>query len=163
LREDAPVRSVTVASRLDVPADRAWRHATSFEGINYELMPLMRMTAPREIRSLDESTVKLGERLCRSWVLLAGVIPFEYDDVTIVELEPGRRFLERSPMLTQRVWQHERVVEPLGPEACTLTDRLSFEPKLDALGPVAHGIVRRQFAHRHRRLRARFGGQAVDA
>ena len=33
-------------------------------------------------------------------------MPIDYDDLTFIELEPVRRFLERSPMLSQREWQH---------------------------------------------------------
>ena len=35
---------------------------------------------------------------------LLRVLPVEYDDLTIAELEPGRRFLERSTMMTLRRW-----------------------------------------------------------
>jgi len=41
-------------------------------------------------------------------------VPIDYDDLTFIELEPVRRFLERSPMLSQREWQHERVIEAAG-------------------------------------------------
>jgi hypothetical protein len=47
------------------------------------------------------------QRAFRSWIFALGVVPIDYDDLTFVELEWGRRFLERSPMLTQREWQHE--------------------------------------------------------
>jgi hypothetical protein len=33
-------------------------------------------------------------------------------DLTFLELEPGRRFLEQSPMLSMKLWRHERIVEP---------------------------------------------------
>ena len=61
--------------------------------------------------------------LGRSWILLGGVLPVDYDDLCLAELEPGRRFLERSRTLAFRVWQHERVVEPEGAGACGVTDR----------------------------------------
>jgi ligand-binding SRPBCC domain-containing protein len=149
------------ASRLPTAPTEAWAHATSFAGINHELMPLMRMTAPSHIHELDESQVVLGERLFRSWVLLFGLIPFEYDDLTIVELEPGRRFLERSPMMSMRLWQHERVVEPDGDGGCVVTDNLTFEPRLAFLRPLVRRIIAFQFRHRHKRLRSRFGGSAA--
>lgn len=151
----------SLSSRLPVPASTAWEHATSFEGVNHELMPLMRMTAPRGFHSLDSGQVMLGQRLFRSWVLLFGLIPFEYDDLTLVELEPGRRFLERSPMLSMRLWQHERIVEPEDGGGCTVTDNLTFEPRASVMRPLARGIVGFQFRHRHRRLRKRFGGQPL--
>jgi hypothetical protein len=155
------VPTLSLSSRLPVPAPTAWEHATSFQGVNHELMPLMRMTAPKDFRSLDSGKVVLGQRMFRSWVLLFGVIPFEYDDLTLVELEPGRRFLERSPMLSMKLWQHERIVERGAPGGCTVTDNLTFEPRMAAMRPLARAIVGFQFRHRHRRLQRRFGGSAA--
>jgi ligand-binding SRPBCC domain-containing protein len=150
------------SSRINVSADTAWDHATSFDGVNHELMPLMRMTAPRDFRRLDPERIVLGERLFRSWVFLFGVIPFEYDDLTLVELEPPRRFLERSPMMSMKLWQHERIVEPDGGGRCVVTDNLTFEPRMAFMRPLARLIVGFQFRHRHRRLRGRFGGRPSE-
>lgn len=149
-----------VSSRLDATPDAVWRRVTTFAGVNAELMPIMRMTAPRGVRSLDAAEVVPGRRLGRSWLLLFGLIPFDYDDVTLIEVEPERRFLERSPMLSQRVWEHERTLEPAGAGGCVLTDRLRFEPRLPVPGAVLVPLIRAVFRHRHRRLRAHFGGRA---
>jgi ligand-binding SRPBCC domain-containing protein len=138
-----------------------WERISSFEGVNDELRPLMRMTAPPEVRRLDPDTVPIGERICRSWVLLFGFLPFDYDDLTLVRLDPGRGFHERSRMLSQRVWEHERWIEPDGDAACLLRDRLTFEPRLGIPGGAVAPIVRGVFRHRHRRLRRRFGGRPV--
>jgi ligand-binding SRPBCC domain-containing protein len=152
---------VEVASRLEAPAATVWERASSFEGVNHELMPLMRMTAPPEVRRLDPSEVRLGERICRSWIFLFGVIPVDYDDIVLVELEPGRGFHERSTMLSMRSWEHERWIEPAGEGACTIRDRLTFEPRLPLPGRALQPVVRALFRHRHRRLRGRFGGAAA--
>jgi hypothetical protein len=53
--------SVEVASRLSAPAQAVWERVSTFEGVNDELMPLMRMTAPRHIRSLSPEDVVLGQ------------------------------------------------------------------------------------------------------
>ena len=96
----------------------------------------MRMTAPARVRALDPAEVVLGERIFRSWVLLFGVIPIDYDDLTLIALEPGRGFHERSRMLSMRVWEHERTLEPDGEAAARVRDRLSFEPRLPGSGPL---------------------------
>lgn len=97
-----------------------------------------------------------GRTLFRSWILLFGVLPVEYDDLCLVELEPGRRFLERSTLLSQRVWQHERSLEPV-PGGTRLRDALHFEPRIGALAPL-HGLIFRGIFHlRHRNLRRDFG------
>jgi len=98
-----PIR-FAIRSTLSAAPDDVWRHVSSPEGVAYELRPIVKMTFPSHIVRLTPETVPMGERLCRSWILLGGVVPVDYDDVTLVELEPGRRFLERSRMATQRVW-----------------------------------------------------------
>ena len=133
-----------------------WERVSTFEGVNDELRPLMRMTAPAHVRRLDPAEIVLGERICRSWVLLFGVLPIDYDDLTLVALEPGRGFQERSRMLSMRVWEHERTLEPAG-SGCRVRDRLGFEPRLPGTGPLLERVVWATFRHRHRRLRRRFG------
>jgi ligand-binding SRPBCC domain-containing protein len=151
------MRTVEQESVVSAPAEAVWARVSTFEGINDELGPLMRMTAPARVRALDPSQVVLGERIFRSWVLLFGVIPIDYDDLTLIALEPGRGFHERSRMLSMRVWEHERTLEPAGDSATRVRDRLSFEPRLPGSGPLLERIVRATFRHRHRRLRRRFG------
>ena len=95
--------------------------------------------------------------LGRSWILLAGVLPVDYDDLCLAELEPGRRFLERSSTLSFSLWQHERVVEPESEATCRVTDLLGFELQrgvawIPGSARVAAAIVGLIFRHRHRRL-----------
>ena len=151
------MRVVEQQSVLAAPQETVWARVSTFEGINDELRPLMRMTAPARVRALDPSQVVLGERIFRSWVLLFGVIPIDYDDLTLIALEPGRGFHERSRMLSMRVWEHERTLEPAGDAATRVTDRLSFEPRLPGSGPLLERFIGATFRHRHRRLRRRFG------
>lgn len=145
-----------ITTVLRAPPEAVWARASSVEGIRDELRPLADMTFPASIEALNEATVPLGERLCRSWILLFGVLPVEYDDVTLVELEPGRRFLERSQMLTLREWRHERIVEP-HPDGSTMTDRLSWDARLPLPDALVRSIVATLFRHRHRRLAAYWG------
>ena len=146
------------SSRLAAPADRVWTEVTAAEGINYELMPIVRMTIPGGLATLSVSDVTDGQHLGRSWLLLGGLLPFDYDDITIERVEPGRWFQEDSTMLSQRSWRHHRAVEPAGAGACTVTDTVAFEPRLPIL-PVRllEFIFGQTFAHRHRRLRRRYG------
>jgi hypothetical protein len=119
----------------------------------------MRMTVPRHARGMSLEDVELGRPVGRSWVLFLGVLPFDYDDITLVERGPGRRFLERSPMGSMRTWEHERIVVPAGDSVCTVTDRLTFEPRVRPATRLVRGIVERTFAHRHRRLLRWFDGR----
>jgi ligand-binding SRPBCC domain-containing protein len=141
---------IVTRSHLDAPPQAVWDRIVTFEGVNDEFAGLLRMTAPRDV----------GQRICRSWLLLFGLIPFDYDDITLVSLDPPRGFHERSAMLSNRVWEHRRTIEGAG-AGCVITDAISYEPRL----PVPHALLRRVyglvFAIRHRRLRKRFGGRAA--
>jgi hypothetical protein len=148
-------------SRLGARAEEVWDRAVSLEGINHELGPWLRMTMPSGFAGEGIDDAPLGEPLGRSWILLLGVIPVDYDDLVLAERGPGLRFLERSQLLTMRRWQHEREVVPLG-ETCELVDRLTFEPRfplsaIPGMGRLGRAIVGFIFRHRHRRLAARFG------
>jgi ligand-binding SRPBCC domain-containing protein len=159
-------QTVIQASTLPAAAEAVWARAVTPQGINDELRPLMRMTMPRSMRGRTIEQVPLGERLGRSWILLFGLLPVDYDDLGLAERGPGFRFLERSTMLSMSAWEHERTVTP-APNGCQITDRLAFQlrPPL-ALVPgsarLAGEIVARLFAHRHRRL-ARYWAAAGAA
>jgi ligand-binding SRPBCC domain-containing protein len=148
-------------SELRADAAQAWERAISPAGVNGELRPLVRMTMPRRLRGLPLDQFPVGTPAGRSWILLFGLVPIDYDDLCLVEVEPPRRFLERSRTLAFSVWEHEREIEPIGP-GCALTDRLGFElraplARLPGASPLARAVVVALFAHRHRRLRRRDG------
>jgi ligand-binding SRPBCC domain-containing protein len=150
--------SFEVSSRLAAPAAVVWAFATTAEGVNEELMPIARMTVPRGLGGdFGIADVDAPQRLGRSWLLLGGLIPFDWDDIGIEQIGPGFSFSERSTMLSQRSWHHDRQVEPLGEGACTVTDRIRFVPRVPVLAPLLRPVFLRTFRHRHRRLRRRFG------
>jgi hypothetical protein len=156
------VTALEISSDLRASADDVWAAATDFAGINDEFWPLMRMTAPKGFRTLTADRIQPGRRLFRSWLLLLGVLPVDYDDLTISELGPGHRFQERSRMLSATRWEHERVVEATGPASCRITDRVAFTPRTAMHAAVLRRLVPRLFSHRHRRLRRRFGDASVS-
>ena len=138
-------------------AGEVWARAVSEEGINHELAPVLRMTVPPGLRGKTVDDVEVGTVVGRSWILLGRLLPVDYDDLCIAELEPGRRFLERSRTLSFSLWQHERIVEPIDDRSCRVTDRLSFELKhgvawIPGAPRLARAIVAFLFRHRHRRL-----------
>jgi ligand-binding SRPBCC domain-containing protein len=152
---------ISIASRVEAPPEAVWDRVTTPEGINDEMRPWMRMTVPRGFEKLDPAEITLGEKIGRSWILLFGFLPIDYDDLTLVRLEIGRGFLERSRMLSQRSWEHERTLEPAGSDGCLVTDRVRWEPRLGLPGAPLRPLFRWFFRHRHRRLRRRFGGVEV--
>jgi ligand-binding SRPBCC domain-containing protein len=150
-----------VSSIVPAAPDAVWERVTAPVGINDELRPLLRMTVPAPMRGRGIGDVAPGQHLGRSCLLLFGVLPVEYDDITIAELEPGQRFLERSSMLSMSRWEHERVITPAG-RSCSVRDAVTFElrrplarvPGLECL--VRSGLTR-LFRHRHTRLGRHFG------
>jgi ligand-binding SRPBCC domain-containing protein len=156
----APMRARTLgfrfASDLAAPAEVLWAHATSPAGVNRELFPLARMTFPRQAERLAFDAQHLGRRLFRSWILLLGVLPVDYDDLTLLRVTPGVEFVEVSPMLSQREWQHQRTLAPVA-GGTRLADTVRFVPRLAALGRPYRLVFRQAFALRHRNLRRMFG------
>jgi ligand-binding SRPBCC domain-containing protein len=150
--------AITVSSLLSAAPAEVWDRAVTEEGINHELAPVLRMTMPPGLRDKTIDDVEVGVPLGRSWILLAGLLPVDYDDLMLVELEPGRRFVERSRTLAFSIWRHERVIERDG-RGSRVTDRLGFELKrplgwIPGSARLAAAIVGALFRHRHRRLRA---------
>jgi ligand-binding SRPBCC domain-containing protein len=146
----------TIASHLAASAERVWAHASTFEGVNRELAPLLRMTYPPRMARMTPESFPLGKAAFRSWILLLGCIPVEYDDITLVELAPGQHFSEVSRLLMMREWRHRRTVTPEGP-GCVIQDEIAMTPRWERTGPVLHGVYRAVFEQRHRYLRRRFG------
>jgi hypothetical protein len=148
-------RSYLAASRTQV-----WATVSTLAGANRELRPFLRMTSPRGVKWLDPSVIPLGVPAFYSLFLLFGVLPIDYGDVTFSWLETDRGFVHRSSTLMLQLFQHERVLEDTL-QGCSLTDRLIVHPRLPITGPIVAGLVRYLFGHRHRRLRARFGGRTL--
>jgi hypothetical protein len=149
-----------VASSLRAAPAAVWERAMSAEGINAELGPLLRMTVPRGLESLDLHGLEPGP-LGRSWLLLFGVIPIDYDEIGLVRIEPGHGFLERSTMLSQRLWEHERTIEAEEEGGTTISDRLAWEPRLPLPGHLLRPAIATVFRHRHKQLRRHFGGRSL--
>jgi ligand-binding SRPBCC domain-containing protein len=149
---------IVVASRLEAAPEEVWERVTTPVGINDEMRPWLQMTVPAGIEGLDPEGIVLGERIGRSWILLFGLLPFDYDDLTLVRLEPGRGFLERSAMLSQRLWEHERTLAPDDGGGCRIADRVRWQPRLGLPARPLRPVIAWFFRHRHAQLRRHFGG-----
>ncbi len=123
-------------------------------GILAELRPIARMTAPRGLATILDVDVQLGRPLIRSWFLLFGFLPLDRSDLTLIELDVGHRFVEESPMLSMRLWRHERTIAAL-PGGSSITDRLTFEPRVG--GRLVKWFIAALFRHRHRVLGRELG------
>ena len=151
---------IELTTRLPAPAAEVWARAVTPAGINDELRPVLRMTMPRGLGNATIEDVEPGKPLGRSWILLGGILPVDYDDLCLAEIERGPerfRFAERSRTSTFALWTHERIVAPAGEGECEITDRLGWEMKrlaarIPGVERLATAIVGFLFRHRHRRL-----------
>lgn len=146
---------VTISSAVAAPPAQVWEHASRFAGVNDELAPVLRMTHPPGQAVLDAS-LPLGRPLFRSWLLLFGVLPVDYDHIGFAAITPGEGFSERSSMGSLRLWHHDRRLAPVT-GGCAVTDTLGFAPRVPGTSPLAASLVGALFRHRHRRLARRFG------
>lgn len=151
---------MSLTSELGADAETLWTRITAPAGINDELRPLMRMTVPAGARDFGLDETEPGP-IGRSWLLLFGFLPFDYDGISLVRIEPGRSFHERSSMLSMRLWEHERTLTPLSEGRCRITDRVVWEPRPPLPGAWLRPLVLAIFRHRHRRLRLRFAPDAL--
>ncbi len=145
-----------ISSLLSADVDAVWVHCSSMKGVSQELWPWLRMTYPKGAESLVVDPFVPGALLFRSRLLLLGVFPVDRTDLTLVELQPGRRFLERSSMATQRIWQHERLLEPVA-AGTRITDRLEWQGRFRGATAAFAVAVPVLFKWRHHRLKQIFG------
>jgi ligand-binding SRPBCC domain-containing protein len=152
----APRQEFSVMSQLAATAAEVWSHAATMQGVNRELFPIARMTYPKAFSRLDHAPIVPGQPLFRAWILLFGLIPIDYDDITLAALDPEGGFLEISRMFSQSNWRHERRVRAI-PGGCTIADHVQFTPRLTAIGPVYRVLFQLCFKLRHYNLRKLFG------
>lgn len=143
-------------SEIDCHVDRVWDRVTTQEGINDEMGPYLKMTMPRQFRGQSIADVTPGTRIGKSFLLLFGILPFGFDDITIAEIDPGRMFREESIMTGMRIWVHHRTLEPLG-DKTIVTDEITLAPQapmglIPGWGKVMSRVLSAFFSHRHRRL-----------
>jgi ligand-binding SRPBCC domain-containing protein len=141
-------------SELSASRERVWDWMTSVRGVQTELWPIMKMTAPKSVAKMTDVPIELGKPLFRSWVFLFGVLLIDRSDLTLISLDTGSGFVEESPMLSMKLWRHERRITTRG-DKTVLTDTLTIEPRFAARLSV--WLIRRTFEHRHRVLRERLG------
>ena len=151
-------------SHLRSSAAKVWARASTMDGVNDELRPLIRMTTPHSAG--DGGAIRLdGPIEFASWLLALRVLPFDRHCLRVervIAIDEGiggeHGFDERSSSLLQRHWVHHRRITPDPFQGgCIVTDHLEVAPRLRLARPFVRFVVPRLFEHRHRRLRKRHG------
>lgn len=152
--------AIHIQSELNSGPTRLAAELLSLNGVNYELMPLVKMTAPRAWRQRPVPEWPASDYLFSSVILLFGIIPVDLHRFGLLNTDK-QGFSEVSTSLVMQTWRHERIIEKTGGGA-RVTDRVEFQPRLALLAAVLRPIYRRVFEHRHRRLRQRYGAGASE-
>lgn len=95
---------IVFSSTLATSREVVWHWVSATDGVSSELFPLVRMTHPRDQRSLGEAAVVPGQVVFGSWLLLFGVLPFDRHALALGEVVDGCGFVEGSTSWLQRRW-----------------------------------------------------------
>jgi len=91
--------------------------------------------------------------MLRSFIFLFGILPIDYSDMTLLELNEGKGFVEQSPMGSMALRRHDRRIVPnqSDPQTILIIDQLTFQPRI---APRFVGwFINHVFDHRHKVLR----------
>ena len=134
-------------SRIEAPADAVFA---------WHLRPdaLEKLIPPGEPMKVLETTGGIGDGARVVFLVQVGPVPMRW----VAEHRnylPGREFTDVQVAGPFAFWEHRHRVEPDGPGACVLEDRIDYALPLGWLGrAVAGWYVRRKldrlFAYRHR-------------
>lgn len=142
---------------------RTWLPAPAGEVFRWHAEPgaLQRLTPPWErAEVVREGRIEKGTEV----VLRVGVGPLSLPWIArIVECVPGRCFRDiqvRGPFAR---WEHEHLMEPDGPAACWLVDRITYSLPFGGLGRWLGGRfvrvkLQRMFDYRHSLTEEAFAG-----
>ncbi|OOG39884.1 hypothetical protein [Polaromonas sp. A23] len=145
----------TIDSTLNVSPSTLWA-STFMNSVNWELWPLVRMTAPLAWRDYPPERWESGRLLFRSWVLLLGVLPVDLHSFRLKHIDAGEGFQENSSSWLNREWNHERKLLPAA-GGCRVIDHISVVGRVPLLTALLMPVYRLVFRHRHARLRRKYG------
>jgi ligand-binding SRPBCC domain-containing protein len=147
--------TVRVKFQTKVPATPAdlWNWSTSVRGVDAEMKPVLKLDFPKGMTHMPSDASGLGKPLGNCKFLLFGILPVDLSRLTFVEVEPGRRFVEQSPLLSMKSWRHERVIAP-GSDGTQVVDSLEFTPRFAP--KLVTWFISKFFEHRHAVLKRVF-------
>lgn len=135
-------------THLKARPEQVWNSITSLEGLTREMMPLMRLTAPKSFKTLND--IYPSKSNFRCWVLLFGIFPIDHTDLQLKSLEPLKGFVEESNMASMQYWRHERKIVVVSETETSVIDELSFEPR--RFKKIIKFVIQKFFEHRHSKL-----------
>lgn len=144
-----------IESKVNGNAEQLYLDLLTMGSVNYELMPVVKMTVPSKWASTHLKLWPIGTELFSSVILLFGIIPVDLHKFKLSKVNESG-FKECSSTLTNKEWNHSRTIKKLG-STCLVTDELEIFPRFRFLGGVMAPIYKTIFKHRHKRLYAKYG------
>lgn len=137
---------VAFQSKLATSPAELWDWSTSVHGVDAEMGPVLKLDFPKGMTHIPRDGSGLGQPLGKCKFLLFGIVPVDLSRLTFVEVEPGRRFVEQSPLLSMKSWRHERIISA-DPDGTRVVDRLEFTPRFAPR--IVTWFISKFFQHRH--------------
>ena len=138
----------------NISQDQVWQQIGSWNGVNYELGPLLQMTYPSAYARLTDIPAD-GQSYFSAGIRLFGVLPIDQHKFAFVDLNAPRFFDERSSNLNMKIWRHRRsLIERDG--GVEVTDKCAFVPRFSLMGGMLKAIFAWVFKRRHQRLLRHF-------
>ena len=153
------MRVLEVQSDLAIEPD-AFLSQCCLRTVNWELAPIVKMTAPRHWQRSRIVDWEVGGELFKSWILLFGLLPVDRHAFRLRKAAFDRGFDECSSSWMNKAWNHRREIRERG-GGCTVVDRVEVVSRVPLLLPLLFPIYRLIFRHRHGRLRKKFGAGAA--
>ncbi len=144
----------SIQSDLAVAPAAFWA-ATSMSSVNWELAPIVRMSAPREWQDCAIERWETGSKLFDSWILLFGFVPVDLHSFRLQEIFADSGFQECSSSWMNKEWRHRRIALA-GGQGCIVTDHVVVVGRIPLLSALLMPVYRFVFRHRHRRLRKQY-------
>lgn len=141
----------SIQSKVNADKQALWQHVTQMQNVNYELLPVVRMTYPADRAALNGVDVPLHTPLFTSVLLLFSILPIDLHHLAFDRIDKCNAFYEHSTTLTHTYWKHTRtLIATTG--GTIVKDEVTFQPRLPLLGYIFLPIYKQVFAHRHSRL-----------
>jgi hypothetical protein len=142
------MRTITVSTELEAPADVVWAAATTPHVFVHVAKGMLRFPAAERL----DRPWRVGDQV-EGWTLLFGVIPFSIHRLSIESIDDQRRRImsdEGGGMI--RTWRHELLTTPLGDDRCDYLDRIEIDAGV--MTPLVAGFAAVFYRYRQRRWRA---------
>ncbi|KZY35348.1 hypothetical protein A3752_19745 [Oleiphilus sp. HI0081] len=123
-------------------------------GVNYELSPILKMSAPQQWPAKPISEWPVNDDIFSSIILLFGFIPVDLHRFKFRSVN-SMGFIESSKTMLNNVWSHEQTISADGSGA-KIRDVVYFKSKLGFLGYLFKPVFQSIFAHRHKRLKSKY-------